>query len=82
MGHLAHDLMHRCILRGDPLERGAEFQALLKIIRALTARLLINEIVFGRRPWRGEKTLNRHKKRLRETLERISIQSSRFEKPL
>src|SRR5580692_9639681 len=44
MGHLAHDLMHRCILRGDPLQREAKFRTLVKITRALPARLLINEV--------------------------------------
>src|ERR1700694_797720 len=82
MGHLAHDLMHRCILRGDPLQREAKFRTLVKIIRALPARLLINEVVFGRRPWRGNKAVNCREERLRKSLERISIQSSRFDKPL
>ncbi len=76
MVHLAHDLMHRCILRRDLLQREAKFQTLVKIVRVLPARLLINEVVFGHRPWRGEKALNRREERLRESLERISIRSS------
>ena len=64
MGHLAHDLMHRCIHRRDPLQREVQFQALVKIIRTLPARLLINEVAFGHRPWRGEKVLNRREEGL------------------
>ena len=65
MGHLDHDLMHRCILRRDPLQREVKFQALVKIIRALPARLLINVVAFGHRPWRSEKVLNRREEELR-----------------
>ena len=54
----------------------------MKIIRALPARLLVNEVAFGRRPWRGEKVLNGRKEGLRESLERICIQDSRFDQSL
>src|ERR1700722_20799299 len=81
MNHLAHDLMHRCILRGDPLERGVEVQALAEIIRALTARLLVDEVAFRRCPRSSQKVLNRREEKLRQSLERISLQRPRFDQP-
>jgi hypothetical protein len=81
MADLAHDLMHRCILRSDPLYRGVEVQSLVKIIRALTARLLMDEVALRRRPWCGEKVLNGREERPRESFERIGIRSSCFDKP-
>src|SRR5207248_2246622 len=57
-------------------------QALVKIIRTLPARLLINEVAFGHRPWCGEKVLNGREEGLRQSPERISIHGSRFDQPL
>ena len=54
----------------------------MKIIRALPARLLVHEVAFGCRPWGSEKVLDGRKEGLRESLERICTQDSRFDQSL
>ena len=68
MADLAHDLMHRCILRSDTQQRGGEVQALAKIIRTPAACLLMDEVALGRCPWCGEQVLNGREERPREIL--------------
>src|SRR5690349_15459267 len=46
--HLAHDPMHRAILARDALQGRIEVHALAEIMRALPARLLIDEAALRR----------------------------------
>src|SRR6476646_951143 len=65
VAHLAHDLMHRCIHAREALQGGVEVHAFAEIMRTLAARPLKDEIALRRRPWCGEKVLNRREERLR-----------------
>src|SRR5687768_2226092 len=81
MADLAHDLMHRCIRCSGTQQRRVEVQALVKIIRALPTRLLMDEVALCHGPWCGEKVLDGGEERLRESPERIGMRDAGLHHP-
>src|SRR5437868_5611724 len=81
VAHLAHDLMHRCILAREALQGGVEVHAFAEIMRALPACLLVDEVALRHCPRRGQKVIDSRIERSREPLERLCVRNPCFDKP-